>query len=102
MGREHRPSADARLRAETHAPPGLSWLHPALIGYCVISGTVAVVVGVVTSLAVPVPQRLTLWALVTSAVAVVAGVARESRWLNHCRLAGARFLRRLARLSSTP
>jgi hypothetical protein len=101
VGHEHLPSADARSRVETHLPPVLNRLRPALITYCVVSGTVAVIIGAAVSLVAPGPQRLALWAVVTAAVAVVAGVAGESRWLNWCRLACGGLLRRLVKPSSS-
>ena len=104
VAREHAPNADAPWRAEERVQvPVPSWGRrgSALIVYSVISGTVAFVLGAVLSLTVQGSQRLALWSAGTGVVAVAAGVAHESRLLTACRLACGRWLRRLAKPSST-
>jgi hypothetical protein len=50
-----------------------------LIVYSVASGTVALIVGAVVSLAATESHRLVLWAVTTAGMAMVAGIAHECR-----------------------
>jgi len=95
-----------RQRAEVMAPQ----LHAdssdrdpwaSLISYSIASGTVALTVGAIVSLVVAESDRFVLWAATTAAMAVAAGIIRESRVITACRLACHRLLRRLAQLSPT-
>lgn len=101
MDRQHSRITASRLHAARLLQPRRNRRWLVLIVYAVASGTVAVVVGAVVSLAAPGTHRLALWAAATGATAAAAGVARESRLIATCRLACGRLLRRLARPSAT-
>lgn len=87
-----------RMPRDEQSPP-LLW--PVMIVYAAISGVVALVMGAVASLAVSGEQRLAWWAGVTAAVAIIAGIAYESRPVRFCRLACRRWLRWLSKFPAS-